>query len=284
MRIWVTRTAPDIARTAGRLEALGHDVVAVPVLAIRRVEGNARRLPAAIVFSSANGVRHHHAHDALLGLPVFAVGDRTADVAREAGYRRVFSAEGDVGDLQRLIIRSLPPSRIVHFCAREAAGDLAGFLGGRGYEVERRVVYATEPVPLRALVDVRRSLPAVDGIMLHSPRAAARVAKLLVGARWSGIVWCISHACARELAGVPGITPYVAARPTEEAMIEMVRGPRRHGPVRPAVLLARSAWPPVRAGRPSRRPANDNPPWTRYGGATAGTAPEDPDQDPPPAA
>lgn len=223
MRIWVTRTVPDAGGTAHRLEQMGHRVITEPVLEVRGVAHVPGPPPQAIVFSSANGVRNHQPDAAQLHLPVFAVGDRTARAAREAGYRTIFSARGNVVDLQRLILRTLPPSRLVHVCGRETAGDLAGFLGRRGYLVERRVSYAAEPVPLRALVWVRRSLAEIDAILIHSPRAAARVAKLLAGTGWRGRVWCISRACAVKLAGVPGIRVECARRPNEAAMIEMVQ-------------------------------------------------------------
>jgi uroporphyrinogen-III synthase len=283
MRIWVTRTAPDNGATAARLETLGHEAIAVPVLQVRAIEGDAPRGFAAIVFSSANGVRHHPLCDAWLDLPVFTVGDRTADAAIEAGYRNVRSADGDVADLQRLIMESLPPSRIVHFGARETAGDLAGFLGRFGFVVDRHIVYATEPVPLPRLVPLRQSLSRIDGIMIHSPRAADRVAKLLAGADWQGRIWCISEACAVRLAGLTGARLYFAAWPTETAMIEMIR---QHRVVRmPARTRMRIVAPPpqnARLSRPVRLPANDNP--LSLAHAHGGITPGDPENDPPPAA
>ena len=39
-------------------------------------------------------------------LPLYAVGDRTAEVARELGFTRVRSAGGDFGDLVDLLVHS----------------------------------------------------------------------------------------------------------------------------------------------------------------------------------
>lgn len=282
MRIWVTRTAPDAASTARRLEQLGHRVIAEPVLEVRAVDSDAQSRPQAIVFSSVNGVRHHQPDAALLDLPVFAVGDRTARAARDAGYRTIFSARGDVGDLQRLILRTLPPSRLVHVCARETAGDLVGFLSRRGYRVERRVSYVADPVPLRSLVWLRRTLAEIDAILIHSPRAAARVAKLLAGTGWNGRVWCISRACAAQLTDVPGITVECARRPTEAAMIEMVRARLVRDLMHRMTRLRRRSALPGSPARPRHRSANDN--GNRVASAVRGDTANENGDDPPPAA
>lgn len=278
MRIWVTRTEPDNEGTAARLKALGHEVVSVPVLGVRAFSAEPPELvPDAIVFTSVNGVRHHPKRARLTSLPVFAVGHATARAARTAGYVDVRSAGGDVRDLQRLILNDLaPPARIVHFGAREAAGDLKGFLRRFGYLVERRIVYTAHAVAIRWLLEVRTGLPSIDGILIHSPRAAERVARVLAGTSWQGKIWCLSEACALRLTDVPGIQLHFTSRPDEAALIEMVRQDKVIRMPCPASLRVMSA----ETGRAFRfgpwRPANDNP-----------DLPDDddgPETDPPPAA
>lgn len=170
--IWVTRTSPDNEKTAGALRRLGFDALAVPVL---RVEGLPEKAldepPDAIVFTSVNGVRHHSICPALLDIPAFAVGDRTAASAAHAGYTHVVSAAGDVLDLERLIVQSLPRgSRLLHFSVHRPAGDLTGNLRRKGYLATRKPVYETRDVAVAKLL---ASLPApheINGILIHSPR------------------------------------------------------------------------------------------------------------------
>ncbi|RYY26712.1 MAG: uroporphyrinogen-III synthase [Sphingomonadales bacterium] len=260
MRIWVTRTAPENAGTAASLEDLGHTALNAPVLEVRALECDPLRdTPDAIVFTSSNGVRHHPACSSLFHIPVFAVGIRTAEAALAAGYVDVRSADGDIVDLQRKVLAELPPpARLVHFGAREVAGNLKGFLRRFGYLVERRAVYAAQPVAIRWLLDIRTELPSIHGILVHSPRAAERVARVLAGTGWCGRVWCISEACALKLSGVAGIEIHFASRPTEAAVMEMVR---QNGVVR---MPARASMRVVAAGagRPVHLapdvPANDN--------------------------
>lgn len=280
MRIWVTRTTPGNAATAALLEDLGHTVLNAPVLEVRAVESDPLRgAPDAIVFTSSNGVRHHPPRPELFHVPVFAVGDKTAEAASAAGYADVRSADGDIVDLQRMILSELPaPARLVHFGAREVAGDLKGFLRRFGYLVERRVVYTSHPVAVRWLLDIRKELPSIDGILVHSPRAADRVARVLAGTGWTGRVWCISEACVLKLVGVAGIEMHFASRPTEAALIEMVR---QNGVVR---MPARASMRAVAAGEGRSMhlapdiPANDN------GDPSGSDAGADPSDEPPPAA
>lgn len=282
MRIWVTRTAPGNQITATRLQKLGHEVVNVPVLDVRSIETEPlHTLPDAIVFTSGNGVRHHPLTPELLDVPVFTVGSATGEIAAQAGYRDIRSAQGDIVDLQRLILDQLPPpSRLVHFGGRDVAGDMTRFMRRFGYLVDRRIVYAAEAVAVRWLLEVRSDLSSIDGIVVHSPRAAQRVARLLSGTRWQGKVWCISQACALKLTGIPGLSLHYAACPSDAALVEMVR---QDGVI----------WMPARAsmrvvaagtGRPSHlgalQPVNDNEaPCSGYPGKD-----DDYGKDPPPAA
>ncbi|UZK68807.1 uroporphyrinogen-III synthase [Sphingomonas sp. S1-29] len=240
MLIWVTRTAPQNRATAKRLVALGHQVLVAPVLAVRGVKANPlRSAPDAIVFTSVNGVAHHSVDLALVSRPVFAVGTSTAEAAMRAGYLHVCSADGDVTDLQRLILDRLPPpARIVHFGAEELAGDMKGFLARGGYSVNHQVVYSSYTSPASSFLDIRKRFDAVDGIVIHSPRAAHQVAVILTGTGWAGRAWCISAACAHELADLTHLKSLIARRPTEEDLIKLIHW---HGvvPLRAPLAIGR---------------------------------------------
>ncbi len=225
-RIWVTRTSPDNEKTAGALRQLGFDALALPAL---RADGlPAKTLdeqPDAIVFTSVNGVRHHSICPALLDIPVFAVGNRTAQSAALAGYTRVVSADGDVSDLERLIVQSLPPgSRLLHLSARRPAGDLTGNLDRREYRAIRMAVYETRENTVADLLAYLPGLERISGIMIHSPRAG-RVVRCCLDRfprRFDGVVYCISDAAAAHFLGMEGIDIRVAARPDEAAMLNLI--------------------------------------------------------------
>src|SRR5262245_47209617 len=111
MRLLVTRPQPDAERTAAVLRDKGHDAVVAPVLRIEPVAARIGDGPfAAVIMTSANAAQaiagHAHLAD-LTALPVFAVGARTAEAARQAGFATVASAEGGWLKLVRLIASRL---------------------------------------------------------------------------------------------------------------------------------------------------------------------------------
>lgn len=155
--LWVTRTAPYNLLTAHRLRAMGINVLAGPVLDIRPVAvSRPAGRPDALVFTSAHAVRHHPLEPGWREIPVYTVGDRTAEAAQRSGYRLIRSANGDVDDLQRLIRRTLPvSSRLFHFGARQTAGDLCGELVSVGYRASKHVVYEAAPAPASSTERIR---------------------------------------------------------------------------------------------------------------------------------
>ncbi|MGH6996603.1 MAG: uroporphyrinogen-III synthase, partial [Phenylobacterium sp.] len=101
LKIWITRAQPGAEATAARVRALGHAAFVAPLLAVRMVEDPQVDLTGvkALAFTSANGLRAFAQACADRSLQVFAVGAATAQAAREVGFRRVLSADGDVAAL-----------------------------------------------------------------------------------------------------------------------------------------------------------------------------------------
>src|SRR5438552_1958740 len=94
----VTRPVEDTGPLAASLAARGVVAVSEPLLAIRRIAGAAPDLEGiqALLFTSANGARAFAATVARRDLPVFAVGEATAEAARLLGFANVASAGGAV--------------------------------------------------------------------------------------------------------------------------------------------------------------------------------------------
>jgi uroporphyrinogen-III synthase len=180
-RIWITRAQPGADATAERVRALGHEAVVAPLLAMRILPDVTVDLTgiAALAFTSANGVRAFADASGERGLKVFAVGAATAQAARAAGFKAVLSADGDVEALAEGIAARRGELRgaVLHPGAAEPAGDLAGALEKHGVEARRLVLYETAPVQLAD--DTAQALAKSDAVLLHSPRAAQVLARLL---------------------------------------------------------------------------------------------------------
>ena len=224
--VWVTRTAPDNALTFGALGEMGRLAVNVPVLRVRKCFALPRvRSPGGIVLTSVNGVRIHPLRAEFFDIPVFTVGDRTAEAAEMVGYRNVTSANGDVEDLEDLIRTKFQGSRrIYHFSALEPAGDLAGNLCRHGYDAERIAVYRTCSVLLSELAKNLPPLEKMNGILIHSPRASQIVRSYLDAQPRPFVGWiaCISPAAAAPFAGLCGVNVLTAERPDERSILELI--------------------------------------------------------------
>jgi uroporphyrinogen-III synthase len=160
-------------------------------------------------------------------VPVYAVGQRTARTARDAGYRNVASADGNVGNLYDLIIaRATRGSSIVHLGAAEPAGELARDLVRQGFSARHVAVYESLDVPSSTLRPALAALPWIDGVLIHSPKAGRRLARFVVecGDLWRGTAFCISPAAADPISAVTRAPVLVAHNPTETALIALVGG------------------------------------------------------------
>lgn len=179
-RIWVTRASPGAEATAERLRALGFEPLVDPLLAIRDLSPVLDLVGvAALAFTSVNGVAAFaRLSDDRTG-QAFAVGDRTAAAAREAGFSDVLSADGDIEALATLVVGQATrlSGTVLHPSALEPAGDLVAPLVAAGIEARRVAVYETvdrDPSP-----ETLALLGEVEAVLLHSPRAARKLLGVL---------------------------------------------------------------------------------------------------------
>src|ERR1700761_3686230 len=99
MAVLVTRPHPDNEATAATLRGRGFEVLLAPMLRYEALafQDEADSRYGAVIVTSANalrGLEQHPAGQELLKLPLFAVGERTAQAARRAGFVNVITAAG----------------------------------------------------------------------------------------------------------------------------------------------------------------------------------------------
>jgi uroporphyrinogen-III synthase len=204
MRILVTRAEPEAGRTAARLRERGHEPILAPLAHAEPVAANlAIKGVAALALTSARTARMlpPPAVEALRGLPVFTVGDRTAEALRDAGFTKVRSANGDIHALASLIrAAGLPPgATVLHPGGEDRAGDLADELSGTELRIERRTVYRMVPVPaLPEAAIAALSAGNLDAVLHYSPRSADIFVRLVVEAGLAPDVLRPRHACLSE--------------------------------------------------------------------------------------
>ncbi|MDP4002897.1 uroporphyrinogen-III synthase [Methylobacterium sp. NEAU K] len=228
MRVWVARPEPGAARTGAALAACGHVPLVAPVLVVRPT---GERPPDgsfdALLLTSTNAVPALKDAASLRGLPVFAVGPRTAAVAIRAGLGPVWEGPGDAGGLAARVAESLPPgARLLHAAGAERKREPAAALAAAGFRVTVFVAYAAEAVPaLPGPVADALAGGSLDAALHYSRRSAAVALALAEGSGHGGAFRRLRHYCLSadvafplEAAGVA--VHFVAVRPRETDLLD----------------------------------------------------------------
>jgi uroporphyrinogen-III synthase len=234
MHLLVTRPEPDGERTAAKLRARGHEVMLASLLRVEAIDADIGGDWHAVAVTSVNALRaiaDQPGLGRLLETPAFAVGGRTADAAVAQGFENVVSADGDVGDLARVMRTHLPRgARALYLAGEDRFGDLAGELGAAGIEVATRVVYRAVALA-KFPTDVREALTAgwLDGVLHFSRRSAATyvdcaAAAAITEQALAPMHYCLSPQVAEPLKAAGARAVRVAEVPTEAALIGLVSG------------------------------------------------------------
>ena len=200
----VLRPEPGASRTVARAQALGLQVVRIPLFAVVPTDWQAPQASAfdGLVLTSANAVRHGGEElQKLKSLPVHAVGEATAHLARAAGFPVASVGQGGSGAMD------LPAEkRLLHLTGRD-----------------HRAIPGTTGIP----VYEARAIEAPEGIdqlndcviAVHSPRAGARLAELV---REHGrIAIAAISAEAAAAAGTGWRSVSAAAAPNDNALLAL---------------------------------------------------------------
>ena len=206
-KLLLLRPEPGLSASAEHARSLGLEVVTCPLFVIEPVAWTAPD-PArfdALLLTSANAVRYAGPGlAALAALPVFAVGDSTAEAARAAGL--TVTMVGAAG--AQHLLDALPGRRkLLH---------LAGVDHGAttGHSVTTVPVYRAGQIDDPQLPDVSNMVVAV-----HSPRAGTRLAEL-VSERSSTTIAAISEAAASACGSGWGTVEW-PPHPTDSALLAL---------------------------------------------------------------
>ncbi|GGL54839.1 uroporphyrinogen-III synthase [Wenxinia marina] len=215
----LTRPEADSRRFLAAVEgALGRPVEAVisPLLRIVPLTPPLPQGVAGVVVTSANGA----AALARLGVdrqrPIWAVGDRTAQVAAEDGYA-ARSAGGDADALVALLLHERPPGPLLHLRGADSRGAVARRLAEGGLRCEEAVCYRQEAQPLSADATARLAAPGPVVAPVFSPRTGTLLAAQGPFAAALTLV-CLSAAVAAEVHTLSAAV-VTAARPDLDAMV-----------------------------------------------------------------
>ena len=226
MKLLLTRPEPDGTRTAAALRARGHEVLSAPLLHVEPI-GFALPVEAfgGVVMTSANAARAIGGHPrcaSLVSLPAFTVGRHTAEAARAAGFRDVRSADGDRQDLAALLRGRADRTPLLYLAGEDRSGPLdAG--GAPVLTVAAYRAVKAERFPPAVANALRAG--AFGGVLHFSRRTAEAYldcAHNLLDRALAPVHYCLSRQIAAPLVAAGAAAIRVAARPDEEALLELI--------------------------------------------------------------
>ena len=234
--VWITRARDGALRTQKAVAAKGFDTLVAPVLAIHDLSAaiDPDAFDALIVTSRA-GLNAFARLCPRRDLPVWCVGDATAQAAQDLGFADTTSASGDVEALRDLMkAKALRTSRYLYACAAEPAAPLTAWLWAEGLRVTQTAVYETRETDPHLTPE---QLATITHVLLHSARAARATAAFLSAQAADFVVEdltfiCLSEAIAQTLettlkaAGknypAAGITKSISPFPDEASMLMLL--------------------------------------------------------------
>jgi uroporphyrinogen-III synthase len=170
----VLRPEPGNSASLAAARALGLEAIAAPLFAVEPVQSPLPPGPFdAVLVGSANAFRHGGASlEGLRNLPVYAVGEATAQAARAAGFSVIATGAGGL----QAVLDGLPPdvTRLLRMAGRERVL----LVPPPSVTLAEQVVYAAEPLPMPPALAERLTQPCV--IALHSAAAARHFASLVL--------------------------------------------------------------------------------------------------------
>jgi uroporphyrinogen-III synthase len=208
-RIVILRPEPGATATFERAVEQGLSPVKLPLFEIERIRwappGDLSQFDGLLI-TSANAIREGgEGLEQLKSLPVYAVGPATAAVAREAGFEVAKVGPARVRPLLRTVD---PDLRLLHLAGEDRIDARRAW---------QRITVL--PVYRSPSLDVDPAL--IDGavVLVHSPRAGARLAEIVID-RSSVAIAAISHAAAKAC-GEGWEKVSAIARPSDLALLAL---------------------------------------------------------------
>ena len=247
--ILITRPEPAGAELTARLKKEGFTVFEAPLSHYAPEKPDLSILSGcqALAFTSGHAVDMFAEQSDQRDLPVFTVGDITAQKAREAGFKFVLSGSGNAHDLADVLKNrrtELGIQKILHVSGSATAHDLGALLADSAVGVARAVIYRVEFIDTMP-ADITRALLGgeITTVMLFSALTARHLMKLLsrpdlarVSEKLEAI--CMSDRIAVELRGHPWRALRIAKSPTVEAMMDIARSDDPDDSTAPSALPA----------------------------------------------
>lgn len=102
--------------------------------------------PQALIITSKNAIRAVKEYEYLKKIPLYVVGDKTAELAKQAGFVNIESASGTNQELMNLIMKKAKRDKGIlwHLSGEKVKGNMIELLNTAGFQAKREIVYSIE--------------------------------------------------------------------------------------------------------------------------------------------
>lgn len=216
MHVLITRPKADAQDLRQRIEALGCKVSSAALIEITLLPIAADALDNAvgIIATSRNALaalENSEAVGSARKLPLYAVGNATAQVAHRLGFENVITGAGTAADLVPHIVahNRSKSGALIHLAGDHLAFDLKSAMLEENIPLQQITVYrsiAAQSLPSKVIEDLATG--AIDAVILMSPRTAQTWCELMTKVaspvNTAGLtVICLSEAVANALTTAP---------------------------------------------------------------------------------
>jgi uroporphyrinogen-III synthase len=178
MHILLTRPLEDCSEMILKFKSLGHKVSHLPLIKINKLNYDEVNFSnyKGIIFTSANAIKFLEISQIDKNILCFCVGDATEKKARSAGFQNVVAAEGNVKNLQELILQNFDKKdgALVYVSGELVSFDLDQELLKEGYNIQRVINYQTnhnQKFDEKFVEKLRQSMP--DIVYVYSQNSAS---------------------------------------------------------------------------------------------------------------
>lgn len=184
--------------------------------------------PQGLIITSKNALRSLRRRIDFYTLPLYTVGDKTAEFAKSLGFSNVLSAAGDSKDLCHLILQKVSPSKgfLLYPSGEITKGNITEILTEAKFEVRRHIVYTLES---------RKELPSslkkalaqgkISYVLFFSPHTTTLFIHLLKKENLEAIAekmtaLCLSQDVVKKALDVAWREVWESPHPTVKAMMD----------------------------------------------------------------
>ena len=184
MHILFTRPLEDSEELILKFSELGHKVSHMPVIQIEKIKHEKINFMdyKAIIFTSANSLKFLDTKLIDKKIICFCVGRATEKKALSLGFQNIVTAEGNVRNLEELILQNFNSSsgKMLYLSGEVISNHINKNLVSQGYNVKRVINYSSKPnyqLDEKFIEKLRLSMP--DVVYVYSQNSALSFLKLI---------------------------------------------------------------------------------------------------------